>query len=144
MSKRERRIHSLSSKLFASTFLIWMIAGMLVVSLGAVIYVNALLREKVTLAYNISQAAAMSFSRWTDAAGMTEAMTGEAELFGEKRLLETLAGAPDTDPEKLLPYVHGKVEAFAGGAPQFDDITMLCLRYLGGTVSPAETKKENG
>ncbi len=33
--------------------------------------------------------------------------------------------------------MRGDVDAFAAGAPQFDDITMLCLKYHG-----AEGRKE--
>ena len=31
----------------------------------------------------------------------------------------------------LLGSVKSSIDAFVGGAPQFDDITMLALRYLG-------------
>ena len=37
------------------------------------------------------------------------------------------------DPERLLPHVSARLEDFVKGAPQFDDITMLGLRYNGGT-----------
>jgi len=33
----------------------------------------------------------------------------------------------------LLPAVKADVDAFVGGAPQFNDITMLALRYHGLT-----------
>ena len=33
--------------------------------------------------------------------------------------------------EELLHTVEGEINAFVGDAPQFDDITMLGLRYLG-------------
>ena len=75
--------------------------------------------------------------QYTD--GVTEAMTAELEQFSEERLLETLNGAPSADPEALLPYVHGRVDEFVHGAPQFDDITLLALRYTG---DPAPGKPE--
>ena len=71
--------------------------------------------------------------QYTD--GVTEAMTAEEELFGEDRLLETMNSAPSVEPETLLPYVHAQVDAFVGGAPQFDDITMLGLLYHGKDIS---------
>ena len=33
--------------------------------------------------------------------------------------------------EKLLPAVHAHLDAFVGNAEQFDDITMLALRFKG-------------
>ena len=36
-------------------------------------------------------------------------------------------------PEKVLEEVKADVDAFVGDAPQFDDITMLCLDYRGET-----------
>ena len=63
--------------------------------------------------------------------GVPEATTASGEMFGEERLTETLNRNPDAEPEELIRRVHGAVDAFAGGAPQFDDITMLCLKYHG-------------
>jgi serine phosphatase RsbU (regulator of sigma subunit) len=37
---------------------------------------------------------------------------------------------PAEDGEQLLDDVHRSVETFAAGAPQFDDITLMVLRYL--------------
>ena len=69
--------------------------------------------------------------QYTD--GVTEAMTAADELFGEDRLLRTLGTAPSAEPDKLLPYVYEEVSAFVDGAAQFDDITMLGLKYNGGS-----------
>ena len=67
--------------------------------------------------------------QYTD--GVTEAMTEELEQFGYDRLLEALNVSPSADPETLLPRVRTALDAFVKGAPQFDDITMLSLRYRG-------------
>ena len=67
--------------------------------------------------------------QYTD--GVTEATDAQEELFGDERLLDTMNGAGDDAPEKLLPYVRKKIDEFVKDAPQFDDITMLGLRYLG-------------
>ena len=64
--------------------------------------------------------------QYTD--GVTEATDAQEKLFGDDRLLDALNGAGDTAPEKLLPHVRGKIDEFVKKAPQFDDITMLCLR----------------
>ncbi len=34
-------------------------------------------------------------------------------------------------PAQLLPAVKADIDAFVGEAPQFDDITMVSVRYLG-------------
>ena len=39
--------------------------------------------------------------------------------------------APDASPEQLIGIVYDAVNRFADGTPQFDDITMLCLKYRG-------------
>ena len=53
------------------------------------------------------------------------------ELFGEDRLIEALNQEPNPGPEELLPMVRQAVDDFVKDAPQFDDLTMLCFRYLG-------------
>lgn len=63
--------------------------------------------------------------------GVTEATNAAQELYGENRLEEALntADAKDFDPNQLLPYIKSKVNEFVAGAPQADDITMLCLKF---------------
>ena len=67
--------------------------------------------------------------QYTD--GVTEAMTAEREQFGMDRLQEALTASPDTEPETLLLHMRESIDRFVCGAPQFDDITMLALRYRG-------------
>ena len=63
--------------------------------------------------------------------GVPEATNDAMQLFGEGRLLETLNRKPDEDPEKQCSAMLRAVDSFAAGAPQFDDITMLAIRYNG-------------
>ena len=66
--------------------------------------------------------------------GVTEAANEAKEFYGEKRLLEALRGiVPEEDNicESVCGRVKASVDAFAAGAPQADDITMLCLHYRG-------------
>ena len=63
--------------------------------------------------------------------GVPEAINEAGEMFGEKRLTDTLNQAADTAPETLIRTVHDAVNRFAGSALQFDDTTMLCYRQLG-------------
>ncbi len=63
--------------------------------------------------------------------GVTEATDTANQLFGEERLKACLNGMTDAKPEALCKAVLADVDRFAGEAPQFDDITMLCLQYRG-------------
>ena len=66
--------------------------------------------------------------QYTD--GVTEAKH-EKQRFGEAGLLSAAAGAPSAKPEQLLPFIRRQIDLFAGQEPQFDDITMMGLQYLG-------------
>ena len=63
--------------------------------------------------------------------GLTEANDKNEALFGTERMLEALIRAQNGTPEEILASVKGEVAAFTGDAPQFDDLTMLCLTYNG-------------
>lgn len=60
--------------------------------------------------------------------GVVEAMNAENDQFGMDRLITVLAERPDLTPAALVKHVRKAVAAFAGGARQSDDITMLALR----------------
>ena len=63
--------------------------------------------------------------------GVTEATDSNEKLYGEERLNRYLNALESADPEKICKSVLSDVDRFVGSAPQFDDITMLCLTYLG-------------
>ena len=63
--------------------------------------------------------------------GVTEATNGQDELFGEGRLREVLSSRARCDVEGLCKSVHTSVQEFVGVAPQFDDITVLALHFVG-------------
>jgi serine phosphatase RsbU (regulator of sigma subunit) len=63
--------------------------------------------------------------------GVTEATNASNELFGNDRLIEALNRNPDAAPEEVLANVKAGIDEFVADAEQFDDITMLCLRYNG-------------
>ena len=63
--------------------------------------------------------------------GVTEATNKDNELFGNDRLLAALNKAPDASPEELLQNLRKDIDEFVGTAPQFDDITMLGMRFYG-------------
>ena len=67
--------------------------------------------------------------QYTD--GVPESTDIHEELFGDDRLLAAMQAAPEQEPRKVLEYLPGVLKEFVGEAPQFDDITMLAIRYNG-------------
>ncbi len=63
--------------------------------------------------------------------GVAEATNGANELYGTDRMLNALNSEPDAQPGQILANVMNDIHAFVDGAEQFDDITMLCFRYMG-------------
>ncbi len=71
--------------------------------------------------------------------GVTEAMNSAGELYGEERLQKVLSfgaeyPAPDAQngvAASVCDLVSKDLAAFTAAAQQSDDITMLCIRYLG-------------
>lgn len=65
--------------------------------------------------------------QYTD--GVTEATNQEMKLYGMERLEKILCRNAAVSPAELLRQVKADIDAFVGEAPQFDDITMLCLEF---------------
>ena len=63
--------------------------------------------------------------------GVPEANNKKDELLGTGRMMEILNREPDAEPSKILENMAKGIDDFAEGAEQFDDITMLCLKYIG-------------
>ena len=63
--------------------------------------------------------------------GVPEASDKDNVLFGTDRMIEVLNVAPEATPEHVLCSMRTALDDFVGQAPQFDDITMLCLQYNG-------------
>ena len=61
--------------------------------------------------------------------GVPEATNADNEMYGSERLLNILNKHKDKTPENLLMEIKADVDRFVEEAPQFDDITMLCLEY---------------
>lgn len=66
--------------------------------------------------------------------GVPEATNANNELYGTDRMLAALRHCESGDCKQLLAAVKLDIDAFVGQAPQFDDITMLCL-----TLIPTDT-----
>ena len=65
--------------------------------------------------------------QYTD--GVTEATDKGGKLYGMCRLGEVLGQNASLPPTELLVKIKEDIDTFVGDAPQFDDITMLCLEY---------------
>ena len=63
--------------------------------------------------------------------GVPEATNSNDELYGTDRMLAALNKDPDASPKQTLTNVAEDIAAFVGEEEQFDDTTMLCLRYDG-------------
>jgi serine phosphatase RsbU (regulator of sigma subunit) len=61
--------------------------------------------------------------------GISEAMDGRGDSFGEERLAACLEASADGSPEAIRDSVVGEVAAFVKGQPQHDDITMVILKF---------------
>jgi serine phosphatase RsbU (regulator of sigma subunit) len=59
--------------------------------------------------------------------GVTEAQNVDGNLYGERRLLSTLDHMRLRGPDQVLKGIISEVETFVGGAPQFDDLTLMVL-----------------
>lgn len=63
--------------------------------------------------------------------GVPEATDANEKLFELDRLKNALNINPEAAPEEVLSNVRSEVDKFVGSAPQFDDLTMLALKYKG-------------
>lgn len=78
--------------------------------------------------------------------GVTEANNSAKELFGEERLLACFNDTEGKTSEALLNIIKSSVDDFVADAPQFDDLTMLCIRFSGNSgikKLTVDAKKEN-
>jgi sigma-B regulation protein RsbU (phosphoserine phosphatase) len=60
--------------------------------------------------------------------GITEAMNGAEDFFGEQRLSQIIEEHSHLPPDELRERILREVEAFVGDAPQHDDMTMILLK----------------
>ncbi len=68
--------------------------------------------------------------------GVTEAVDPLQHLYSEERLCETINFRPFETAKELCDFIKSDVDEFSGAAPQFDDITMLSLKYIGTAPCP--------
>ena len=71
--------------------------------------------------------------------GVTEAMDKEQHFYSEERLQETLDSMrEDASVKEILTEVKDDIAAFADGAEQSDDITMLGVMFCGKESSSSD------
>ncbi len=58
------------------------------------------------------------------------------ELYGTERMIEALSRHGEEPVDELLVSMKREVDAFIGDSPQFDDLTMLALKYYGKEGKP--------
>jgi sigma-B regulation protein RsbU (phosphoserine phosphatase) len=63
--------------------------------------------------------------------GIVEAMNEQQEIFGFDRLLEVVQEASAMTADALLKKILNKVNEFAGGAAQHDDLTIIVISAVG-------------
>ena len=63
--------------------------------------------------------------------GVTEATNGNNVLFGDDRLLATLTRGGELNTADTCKLVKTEIDNFVQEAPQFDDITMLAIKFNG-------------
>lgn len=65
--------------------------------------------------------------------GITEALDVDRAAYGLDRLIELLAGLPEsTAPNDVVDLILADVRAFVAGAEQSDDLTLMVVERLGG------------
>ena len=64
--------------------------------------------------------------------GLSEAMNGRAELFGERRIRDVIESADDhgEDESALKDRILAAIRSFVGDAAQHDDMTMVILKVV--------------
>ena len=60
--------------------------------------------------------------------GISEAIDVQDQEFGEERLAATVAAAQMLAPAALITQIVAAADAFAGKAPQYDDMTLVIAR----------------
>lgn len=61
--------------------------------------------------------------------GITEATNSKDDLYSEERLLEKINEYDTNSLQGLIDNIKLDIDKFVGSSPQFDDITMLALKY---------------
>jgi len=69
--------------------------------------------------------------------GFIEAVNAESEEFGEERLKLLVQGNHKSNAKTMVTTIFEEVKDFAGSSPQYDDMTIICLKV---TPKPGAAK----
>ena len=77
--------------------------------------------------------------------GLPEATDKDEKMFTLDGMVQALNKFKDETPQNILDGINGCVNEFVGDAPQFDDLTMLCLELKGneGNTLTVDATTEN-
>ena len=76
--------------------------------------------------------------------GVAEATNFNKQMFGTERTVKALNSIPKGSSQKdVLEVVRKAVDEFVKEAPQFDDLTMIGLRYIGPTSKDGSNDAKN-
>ena len=79
--------------------------------------------------YSFTLKPGASLFLYTD--GVPEATDAENNQYGTDRMIKALNEGKDLPPKQLLPFIRSDINSFVKNAAQFDDLTMMCIRYIG-------------
>ncbi len=68
--------------------------------------------------------------------GVTEASDAEGNFWGSRRLMAAFETSGKETAEAVVKYVRDDIRSFVKDAEQYDDMTLLCLKYLSLPVLP--------
>ena len=68
--------------------------------------------------------------------GVPEATRSDNVMFELEGMIKSLNKRSQSSPQEIIEGIKEDVSAFVGEAPQFDDMTMLCLEYKGAKHEP--------
>ena len=60
--------------------------------------------------------------------GLSEAMNGRSELFGEMRLRDIVESVEGLTSEEIKERILGEIKSFVGDAAPHDDMTLVVLK----------------
>jgi sigma-B regulation protein RsbU (phosphoserine phosphatase) len=79
--------------------------------------------------------------QYTD--GINEAQNPEQCEFGMERLVHALTRQSSKEPQQLVRTLLDEHEAFVDGAEQYDDMTLLAMKWNGVSADTEDWRREN-
>jgi sigma-B regulation protein RsbU (phosphoserine phosphatase) len=87
------------------------------------------IEDLVFTEYEVKMQPGSTLFVYTD--GVPEASDSSNNMFGTERMLDSLNEVCESSPEDIIRHVRTSIDEFTRDGTQFDDLTMLCIRYNG-------------